>query len=491
MAKKESKEKIEKVKEAKVPSFLNKLAKAIEIEGKALDMRAVTLNSGERIRWAVSSGSLAIDLICGGGYGVGRFTSPFGPEASGKSTGACEAAAEALNRGIPCIYYDAENALDVSYLDRIIQKKTGHNLEYYSGVTDAEGKIIKAGLFYYIQPTGVEHCFQHACKMADIVDDIVYSKKNGWCYLTKSEKSNGKDVYTPREEGGNVSIFYIIDSLKALVPQDKREDPEKNTLAMQARALSDAFAPLVERMKKKRLCVCYTNQLRKKIGVMFGSPDYEPCGDAAKYYSSLRINYSACATSTVDKSFFKTNGTDGEGKGQVDVEKSWDGQGIDRYRYAKIKTVKNKQFSPYQETFIRFRYEKAGQQGDGIDPTFDVYAYLFQTGQCSKKSGKGLSISLFGCDQDEPFPRKLAAYLGDLSKLKKNLEKAKEKESKLKTFDLKLTWQEFKELVENPERKQALHKLCKKQMETGFAWSLYFANKNSEAKETNDEEQSE
>ena len=160
MAKKESKEKIEKVKEAKVPSFLNKLAKAIEIEGKALDMRAVTLNSGERIRWAVSSGSLAIDLICGGGYGVGSFTSPFGPEASGKSTGACEAVAEALSRGIPCIYYDAENALDVSYLDRIIQKKTGHNLEYYSGVTDADGKIIKAGFEYIVTVVNSTSCFR-------------------------------------------------------------------------------------------------------------------------------------------------------------------------------------------------------------------------------------------------------------------------------------------------------------------------------------------
>ena len=91
---------------------------------------------------------------------------------------------------------------------------------------------------------------------------------------------------------------------------------------------------------------------------------------------------------------------------------------------------------------------------------------------------------MFGYDKDEPFPRKIAAYLGDLKKLEKNL--SKDKENKLKTFDAKLTWLEFKELVENPERKNAFHKLCKKQMETGFAWALYFANKNA-SKEKEDE----
>lgn len=840
--KKQPKEKAEKKKEkgeAKVPFFLKAIAKAVEKEGQSLDMRAVTLSEGERIRWAVSTGSLAIDLICGGGYGVGRFMSPFGPEASGKTTGALEAVAEALLMGIPCIYYDAENALDVEYFDRIVYKKTGFHLSHFMGVTDAEGNVIKPGLLYYVQPSSCENCFNHATRIADSIPDIVKNKKLGWCWLQKGE-GNKKDTLEPREEEGNVSILYVIDSLKALVPQAKKDNDEASPLAQQARALSDSFPNLVERMKRKRLCVIYTNQVRSKIGVMFGclhaetpirlrdgsvysmkelvenkikgevlsynektnkleykkiknwfyngevseksdwcsirtlgintknglvdltvtrnhkfmtekgwkeakdltysdrimtpvrsvingtlsnflsgsfcgdstivfdrktqnsyfklqnneqkeyndwklaklsvafsfnhyedkrgfdyyvsntsyelndwyykisnrnptclketfnilslavlfmddghsrldegrctasisfgrykndretlfaisemisnigypnyvvvsdgivgferenflklskdicsfvppcmqyklpeqfrgkykdfklkfkedfkyeyskilqiregsdrkfrkkgkydicvegnhnylagsssngvivhnSPEFEPCGDAAKFYSSTRIRYASCATSTVDKDFFKTSGTDGEGKGQVDVEMSWDGTGKDRYRYAKIKTIKNKQFSPYQETFIRFRYEKAGQQGDGIDPSFDVYAYLYQTGQCSKKSGKGLSISLFGYDKDEPFPRKIAAYLGDLKKLEKNL--SKDKENKLKTFDAKLTWLEFKELVENPERKNAFHKLCKKQMETGFAWALYFANKNA-SKEKEDE----
>lgn len=474
MAKKEKNEK------ANIPFFLANIAKAIEKEGKDLDMRAVTLSTSERIKWAVSSGSLAIDLICGGGYGVGRFISPFGPEASGKTTGAMEAVAEALLNGIPCVYYDAENALDVDYFDRIVFKKTGHPLEYFMGVTDGDGNVVKPGLFYYIQPSSCEHCFNHATRIADSIPDIVKHKKLGWCWLEKGN-GNKKDDYKPRDEKGNISILYIIDSLKALVPQKKKDDDESSPMAQQARALSDSFPNLVERMNKKRLVVVYTNQVRQKIGGYGPVTEFEPCGDAAKFYSSARIRYAACATSTIDKSFFKTTGTDGEGKGQVDVEPSWDGSGKDRYRYAKIKTVKNKQFSPYQETFVRFRYEKAGQQGDGIDPVFDVYAYLYQTGQCSKKSGKGVSISLFGYDQDEPFPRKVAAYLGDLKKLEKNL--SKDKESKLKTFDAKLSWLEFKELVENPERKNALYRLCKKQMETGFAWSLYFANKNANSKE--------
>lgn len=490
MAKKEKAEKkVEKKKEvkeekAKVPAFLQNIAKAIEVEGKALDMRAVTLSTSERIKWAVSSGSLAIDLICGGGYGVGRFISPFGPEASGKSTGAMEAVAEALKNGIPCVYYDAENAVDVDYFDRIVYKKTGHPLSYYMAMTDSEGKVIKPGLFYYIQPSSCEHCFNHATRTADSIPDIVKNKKHGWCWLEKGN-GNKNDVFKPRDEQGNISILFVIDSLKALVPQAKKDDDESSPMAQLARSLSNCFPNLVERMNKKRLVVIYTNQIRQKIGGYGPVNEFEPCGDAAKFYSSARIRYASCATSTVDKDFFKTTGTDGEGKGQVDVEKSWDGSGKDRYRYAKIKVIKNKQFSPYQETFVRFRYEKAGQQGDGIDPSFDVYAYLYQTGQCSKKSGKGVNISLFGYEQGEPFPSKLAAYLGDLKKA----DKVKEKESKQQTFDAKLSWQEFKELVENPERKNSMHKLCKRQMETGFAWTLYFANKNS-AKEVEEDEES-
>lgn len=840
MAKKEkakkSKEENTENKKKQINFFLANIAKAIEKQGKDLDMRAVTLSTSERIKWAVSSGSLAIDLICGGGYGVGRFISPFGPEASGKTTGALEAVAEALLLGIPCIFYDSENALDIDYFDRIVFKKTGHPLEHFMGVVDNEGKIVKVGLFYYVQPSSCENCFIHAANIADCNPDIVKNKKLGWCYI---EKGNGvkKDVLIPREEKGNVSILMVIDSLKALLPQAKKDDAKSSPMAQQARALSDSFPILVDRMKRKRLVVIYTNQVRQKIGfttgclhaetpirlkngsmysikelvdnkikgevlsfnektnkleykkiknwfyngevskksdwvsirtegintkngmvdltvtknhkfltekgwkeacdlnyndrimspvesvingtlanflsgsfcgdstivfdkktknsyfklqnneqeeynlwkikklekaftfnhyvsnsglhyyvsntsyelnnwyhkisnrnpiylkntfnklslavlymddgcrkgnngyinfgrykkdkntltlisnfinslgypntirqndgsiyfnkesffklakdictfiptcmqyklpeqfrgkykdfnlsfkkeynydyvniiqirkgsdrkfrkkgkydicvegshnylagsstngiIVHNSNEFEPCGDAAKFYSSARIRYASCATSTVDKSFFKTNGTDGEGKGQVDVEPSWDGSGKDRYRYAKIKVIKNKQFSPYQETFVRFRYENAGQQGDGIDPVFDVYAFLYQTGQCSKKSGKGLSISLFGYDKDENFPRKIAAYLGDLKKIDKNLEK----EYKSKTFDAKLTWQEFKELVENPERKNALHRLCKKQMETGFAWSLYFANKNAAQTEGEENEQ--
>lgn len=490
MAKKEktkkSKEETTENKEKKrINFFLDNIAKAIEKQGRDLDMRAVTLSTSERIKWAVSSGSLAIDLICGGGYGVGRFISPFGPEASGKTTGALEAVAEALLHGIPCIFYDSENSLDIPYFERIVFKKTGHPLEHFMGVIDNDGKILKAGLFYYVQPSSCENCFIHAANIADCNPDIVKDKKQGWCYL---EKGNGvkKDVLIPREEKGNVSILMIIDSLKALLPKAKKEDAESSPMAQQARALSDSFPVLVDRMKRKRLVVIYTNQVRQKIGGFAGAiTEFEPCGDAAKFYSSARIRYASCATSTVDKTFFKTTGTDGEGKGQVDVEPSWDGTGKDRYRYAKLKVIKNKQFSPYQETFVRFRYEKAGQQGDGIDPVFDVYAFLYQTGQCSKKSGKGVNISLFGYDQDENFPKKIAAYLGDLNKLDKNLEK----EYKSKTFDMKLTWQEFKELVENPKRKNALHKLCKKQMETGFAWSLYFANKNAQTEEVENEQE--
>jgi len=465
-----SKEISKKEKRPKIPEYIITLAKSIEKEGSDLDMKAVTLTASGKIDWALSTGSLALDLITGGGYGVGRAISNFGLEASGKTTGALETIAESLKQGIPTVFYDAENALDTDYLDRIVFKKTGHGIDYYMGIIDGDGNVVKAGLFYFVPVNTCENVFRHASRLLKEMPDIVKSRDGKWFYSYKQKQ--GKNSLVEREQGGKASIVFIIDSLKALVSEAKDEKDTSSPLASLARSLSDSFPMVISKLKQKRGVLLYTNQLRTKIGVMFGSPEYEPCGDAAKFYSSLRARYGSISLSTVDKDFFKTSGNDNsEGKGQVDSEPSWNMEGTDRYRYAKVKTTKNKQFSPFQETYVRFRFEKAGAQGDGIDPSFDVYGYLLKTGQCSKKSGKGLSLSLRSFTNGEKFPSKIAALL-----------KVKPSGKVKETFDFKCTWQKFKELVENPVHKNVLTRLAKHQMKTGFAWSLYFAVKNADSK---------
>jgi RecA/RadA recombinase len=464
-----------KEKTPKVPEYIMTLAKSIEEEGSSLDMKAVTLTASGKIEWALGTGSLVLDLITGGGYGVGRAISNFGLEASGKTTGALETIAESLRLGIPTVFYDAENALDFDYLDRIVFKKTGHGIDYYVGIVDSDGKVTKAGLFYFVPVNTCENVFRHASRIMKAMPDIIKTKEGKWFY---SYTQDTKNSLVSREQEGKASIVFIIDSLKALVPEAKDEKDTSSPIAQLARALSDSFPLVVNKLKRKRAVLLYTNQLRKAIGVMFGNPEYEPCGDAAKFYSSLRARYGSISLSTVNKDFFKTSGNDNdEGKGQVDSEPSWDKSGTDRYRYAKVKVTKNKQFSPFQEAVVRFRFEKAGAQGDGIDPSFDTYGYLLKTGQCSKKSGKGLSLSLYGFDKGESFPSSICELLGIKGK-------GKVKE----TLDFSCTWQEFKELVENPIHKNALARLAKHQMKTGFAWSLYFATKNADSKKELKEE---
>lgn len=477
MAKKEKEEK------AKVPAWISSIAKSVEEEGKALDMRAVSLTSTKNgIRWATSSNSLAIDLITGGGWAPGRAVSTFGPEQSGKTTAAYETIASGLAAGVPSIIFDAEQATDADYLNRIIEKTTGHSMDYYMGVIE-DGKIVKSGLLYYIQPNTGENTFRMMNRIMASIPDVVKHSKKGWCWAEQGRTKNDYTL-TPREVEGEISLLIVVDSLVALVPEAKEEDDTKNPIGMQARMFSNELPKTIQRCGRKRCTLLYTNQLRNKIGVMFGSPLTEPGGESPKFYSSQRLQFTACALSSVD-SVFKTVGGEPEAKGQVDVEKSWNGDGNDKYRYSKIKVTKNKSFSPFQQCYVRWRFEKGGQQGDGLDPSFDTYMYLYMTGQCSKKTGKGLAISLLGVEEGESVPEKTLALLGKLDEKKKEKkEKKKDKKSKEPTtFEAKLTWQEFKELVENPERNRALIKHCKKQLKSGYAYALYFATKESDAAE--------
>ena len=475
--------KAEKEKKPKVPSWISDVAKAIEVEGKALDMRAVSLSSTKGgIRWATSSGSLAIDVITGGGWAPGRAVSTFGPEQSGKTSGAYETLARCLLEGTVCIIYDAEQATDPDYLDRIIFKVTGHTMDFYLGIIE-DDKVVKAGLLYYISPNTGENVFKHINRVVGTIPDVV--KKKGEWYWVKQGSKKSSVTYEKRDIEGAISALVIIDSLPALVPEAQENNDDASPMAMLARMLSAKFPKTIGRCAHKRCTFLYTNQIREKIGQMFGNPEYEPGGNAPKFYSAQRLRFSAISLSTVDKQFI-TSGGDDEGKGKVDVERSWDGSGIDKYRYSKINVTKNKSFTPFQSTLVRWRIVKASQQGDGLDPSFDAYMYLYMTGQCSKKTGKGLSISLLGADDGEAISEKTIALLSpnpSKSDKKKKEKKKDKKKSKSTSLEMSLSWLDFKELVENPERKNALIKHCHKQLQSGYAYALYFATKSADNEE--------
>ncbi|MCX8514429.1 MAG: recombinase RecA [Pseudomonadota bacterium] len=185
----------------------------------------------------ISTGSLGLDLALGiGGLPRGRVIEIFGPESSGKTTLSLSVVAEAQKAGGTCAYIDAENALDVVYA-----RKLG----------------VKVDDMLISQPDTGEQALE-------IADMLV--------------RSGGVDVI-------------VIDSVAALTPRAELEgDMGDSHLGLQARLMSQALRKLTSNIKKTNTLVIFINQIRMKIGVMFGSPETTTGGNALKFYASVRLD---------------------------------------------------------------------------------------------------------------------------------------------------------------------------------------------------------
>ena len=186
---------------------------------------------------SVSTGSLSLDIALGiGGVPKGRIVEIYGPESSGKTTLATHIVAESQKLGGNCAFIDAEHALDPIYA-----KKLGVNLEE----------------LLISQPDTGEQGLE-------IADSLI--------------KSGGIDVL-------------VIDSVAALVPRAELEGDMGDSLpGLQARLMSQALRKLTSSISQSNTLVVFINQLRMKIGVMFGSPETTTGGNALKFYSSVRLD---------------------------------------------------------------------------------------------------------------------------------------------------------------------------------------------------------
>ncbi|MDR0449098.1 MAG: recombinase RecA [Rickettsiales bacterium] len=186
---------------------------------------------------SISTGSLGLDIALGiGGYPRGRIVEIYGPESSGKTTLALHAVAEAQKKGGTCAYIDAENALDPNYAHKL-------------GV-NVKDLIIS-------QPDSGEQALE-------IADTLI--------------KSGAIDVI-------------VVDSVAALVPKSELEgnigDPSVGTTA---RLMSQALKKLAGSVSRSNTLMIFINQIRMKIGVMFGSPETTSGGNALKFYASVRLD---------------------------------------------------------------------------------------------------------------------------------------------------------------------------------------------------------
>ncbi|MDO5036612.1 MAG: recombinase RecA [Porphyromonas sp.] len=223
---------LEEHKVAAIKSAMNKIEKQFG-KGAIMNMADESIEDVE----VIPTGSVTLDMALGvGGYPRGRIIEIFGPESSGKTTLAIHAMAEAQKLGGLCAIVDAEHAFDRFY---------------------AESLGVNLSRLWISQPDNGEQAL-------DIVEDLV--------------RSAALDLV-------------VVDSVAALTPKSEIEgEMGENKIGLQARLMSQALRKLASVVNKSRTTVIFINQLREKIGVIYGSPETTTGGNALKYYSSVRID---------------------------------------------------------------------------------------------------------------------------------------------------------------------------------------------------------
>lgn len=272
----------------------------------------------------IHSGSYVLDLILGGGYPEGRVVEIYGPESSGKTTIALHAIAEVQKRGDTAAFIDAEHALDPNYARTL-------------GV-DTDNLFLS-------QPDHGEQALQIAEELA---------------------------------KSGAVKLI-VIDSVAALVPKAEVEgDMGDSYMGLQARMMSQGLRKLTSILAKTGTICIFINQIRMKIGVMFGNPETTTGGNALKFFASQRIEIRKG-----DKIM--------EDKDQVGY-------------FAKVKTAKNKIFAPFKTAELPVKWKMGYDKASDITEAASILKLVSRSGAFytignQKIQGKEKLIQLIESDE--------------------------------------------------------------------------------------------
>lgn len=322
------------------------IADVIDDVGEKMKLPSVDISRGKYCANTFPTGSLALDLILGGGWGIGRWNNIMGPSMSGKSTLLYVTMSVAQNfLRVPQEVHDHEGSIDPVYM-RLLGVKLSKNKGFYNIPSDVG-----------------EHTYRFIRRVLKRMPDV------------------------ERKELAAPTIIFYIDSLKSMVAEAMDEDDEKNPLGMAARMHRTWMPGVRSLLRRKGASIVSTNQI--SISPMaYGNPETEPGGNAVQHYPDIRVRLGRHSPPKGKAGV--PNGIKIYGGGYIKEDSIWPDGGHDKMVWTAARTLKNRQFAPFQEAELRLNL------GRGFDPIYDAFSFLDMTGQVEQHKGQKFELRVDG-----------------------------------------------------------------------------------------------
>ena len=390
-----------------------KVEAEIRKKSRSLQMDRAAKRFGE----AITTGSLIVDLVTGG-IGPGRVYVNAGPFHSGKSTELIEILRDAMDRGIPVKFYEAEAAFDWEYA-----AASGLPIVY----------------------NAVSEQWEHP-----YLETLEFECGDDWFkYMAKYLRA------LPRKARGAPQVLFACDSASVLIPRFIADNDDANPMAAQARMYSEGFMRMKSMLRAHRGALVFTNHIKEKPGSVYGDPRYMKGGSTLHEQSDI-ISWMFPIKSKVPQPEPKDRG--------IAVEPTISGHGKDRFVYAYHIFRKCRQAGAIdQRVYVRICFRSADGGKMGIDPAYDVFQYLVFTDQAEWSGNGRVTLYLHN-----------VKYTGEMDKDGKPIINY----PKIKGFyDKSMPWRNFRRLVmrlgKGKVKGPDLRSLARLQMVTGWAYTQY------------------
>lgn len=348
---------------------------------------------------AMSTGLLMYDFVTGG-IKPAMYTSA-GFEQGGKTTGTLALMASAVVQDVPLVAmwdYEGSTANSLSYVANVLRTfgvKTPPK-DLFGRKDASTGKWIVPPRVRYVAETRGEKFFDWLAALLREMPDKKFVANKWWLVFDETNKKHkakvgdianadmarkyGKGLWVEAPDG-KLQGLVLVDSYPAMNPEANDDEEANNALGLHARFFAKHLPRIKGRLAQKMVALVGVNQLREVPMAMYGPKEKEACGQALRFNSDCRNWWNSRASG------FPWNGKiDTEFK--VEIERSVEFKGKDRYRYVQLVNKKNKLAVPGRKHWVRIWVEDAQGNARGFDPFFDVMCYLKETGQVTGKRKK-------------------------------------------------------------------------------------------------------